>query len=98
MTAPVFIGDEVSAAGFRLAGIRIRTPSTEELSGVISWAQKNTSLILITADYLSKLEKPLQQKLVSQLQPPVAVIPDVRLTTPLADLASEMRSHLGVLE
>lgn len=98
MTAPLFIGDEVSAAGFRLAGIRIRTPTTEELPGVIAWAQKNTSLILITADYLSRLEKSVQQRLVSQLQPPVAVLPDIRLTTPLRDLATELRSHLGVLE
>lgn len=98
MTAPVFIGDEISAAGFRLAGVRIRTPSSEELSSVISWARKNTSLILITEDYLTKLDKAEQQILVSQLQPPVVVVPDVRLKTPLTDLSTKLRSHLGVLE
>lgn len=98
MLAPVFIGDEVSAAGFRLAGVRIRTPLAEELPAVLSWARKNTSLILITAEFLQKLEKSAQQQLVSQLEPPVAVIPDVRNSVPVADLATQLRSHLGVLE
>lgn len=98
MLAPVFIGDEVSAAGFRLAGMRIRTPLPEELPAVLSWANKNTSLILITAEFLEKLDKTMQQQLVSQLEPPVAVIPDIRVNTPIADLATQLRSHLGVLE
>ena len=98
MLAPVFIGDEVSAAGFRLAGVRIRTPLTEELPAVISWASQNTSLILITAEYLAKLDSQAQQQLVSQLEPPVAVIPDISGHTPVADLATQLRAQLGVLE
>lgn len=98
MTAPVFIGDEISAAGFRLAGVRIRTPSAEELPSVLSWARKNTSLIMITADYLKKLDQAEQNKLVSQLDPPVAVVPDIRVKTPVEDLATQLRSQLGVLE
>jgi len=95
---PVFIGDEVSAAGFRLAGVRIRTPQAEDLPSVITWARKNTSLILITQEYLNQLNKTDQQQLVSLLEPPVAVIPDINNITPLADLATQLRSQLGVLE
>ncbi len=98
MLAPVFIGDEVSAAGFRLAGVRIRTPLAEEMPTVIAWANKNSSLILITAEFLAKLDRSAQQQLVSQLEPPVAVIPDIRANTPVADLATQLRSQLGVLE
>lgn len=98
MLTPVFIGDEVSAAGFRLAGVRIRTPLAEELPTVISWANNNSSLIMITEEFLAKLDRSAQQRLVSQLQPPVAVVPDIRGTTPVADLATQLRSQLGVLE
>lgn len=98
MLVPVFIGDEVSAAGFRLAGMRIRTPLPDELPAVISWAKKNTSLILITEEFLAKLDKSAQQQLVSQLEPPVAVVPDIRNRAPIADLTTQLRSHLGVLE
>ena len=95
---PVFIGDEVSAAGFRLAGVRIRTPLPEELPTILAWSKKNTSLILITQEYLNYLDKPDQLQLVSQLDPPVAVVPDIRMHTPVTDLATQLRSHLGVLE
>jgi len=96
--APVFIGDEVSAAGFRLAGVRIRTPLPEDLPTILAWSNKNTCLILITQEYLEYLGKPDQLQLVSQLDPPVVVVPDIRLLTPVSDLATQLRSHLGVLE
>ncbi|MEJ2180895.1 MAG: V-type ATP synthase subunit F [Gammaproteobacteria bacterium] len=98
MVAPVFIGDEVTAAGFRLAGVRIRTPQEEELSRILTWANDNTSLIFITAEYAAKLSQEQQTGLLSQQDPPVVVIPDIRSNTPVQDLATQLRAQLGVLE
>jgi len=98
MVAPVFIGDEVTAAGFRLAGVRIRTPEEDELSRILAWAKTNTSLIFITAEYAAKLSHEQQTGLLSQQDPPVVVIPDIRSNTPVQDLATRLRSQLGVLE
>jgi vacuolar-type H+-ATPase subunit F/Vma7 len=98
MVAPVFIGDEVTAAGFRLAGVRVRTPQDGELPGVLDWANSNTSLIYITAEYAAILDQDQQRLLFNQLDPPVVVIPDIRATTPVPDLATELRAQLGVLE
>ena len=98
MTAPVFIGDEVTAIGFRLAGVRVRTPLREELASVVAWAQRNSLLILITAEYIAMLDAELQQELLAQQQPPVAVVPDIRAKIPVHDLATHLRSQLGVLE
>ena len=98
MKVPVFIGDEVTAAGFRLAGVRIRTPLADELPAVLSWAGKNTSLILISAEFFGWLDQAAQLQLASQLDPPVAVVPDIQLKVPVADLATQLRSRLGVLE
>ena len=98
MSAPVFIGDEVSAAGFRLAGVRIRNPEPQEIRRVLDWAVKNTSLIIITVEYLSLLSAQEQNQLLVQLQPPVVVIPDIRQVTAVKDLAYELRKQLGVLE
>jgi vacuolar-type H+-ATPase subunit F/Vma7 len=98
MAAPVFIGDEVTAAGFRLAGVRIRTPREGELPGVLDWANDNTSLIYITAEYAATLSNEQQTSLLAQLRPPVVVIPDIRSNTPLQDLATRLRAQLGVLE
>ena len=98
MAAPVFIGDEVTAAGFRLAGVRIRTPKAEDLAAVITWAKRNTSLILITAECVAMLDEEQRASLVQQLQPPVVVVPDIRVKTPIQDLATHLRAQLGVLE
>jgi vacuolar-type H+-ATPase subunit F/Vma7 len=98
MAAPVFIGDEVTAAGFRLAGVRIRTPLEGELPGVLEWANRNTSLIYITAEYAATLDLEQQNHLFAQIQPPVVVIPDIRSNTPVQDLARRLRAQLGVLE
>ena len=98
MAAPVFIGDEVTAAGFRLAGVRIRTPLVEDLPAVLAWAQRNASLILITEQFAAMLDIAAQARLMSQLQPPVVLLPDIREKTPVQDLATQLRSQLGVLE
>jgi vacuolar-type H+-ATPase subunit F/Vma7 len=98
MAAPVFIGDEVTAAGFRLAGVRVRTPQEGELPGVLDWANSTTSLIYITAQYAAELDQDQQHRLFTQLDPPVVVIPDIRSHTPVTDLATQLRAQLGVLE
>jgi vacuolar-type H+-ATPase subunit F/Vma7 len=98
MAAPVFIGDEVTAAGFRLAGVRIRTPLQGELAAVLDWASRSSSLIYITAEYAATLDPEQQNQLFSQIQPPVVVIPDIRSNTPVQDLATRLRAQLGVLE
>ena len=98
MVAPVFIGDEVTAAGFRLAGVRVRTPLEGDLQGVLDWACSNTSLIYITAEYAATLGRDQQHRLLTQLEPPVVVIPDIRSNTPMQDLATQLRAQLGVLE
>ena len=89
MVAPVFIGDEVTAAGFRLAGVRVRTPDDEELLRVVDWAQRNAMLIFITAEYATKLSQERQNHLLSQHQPAVVIIPDIRSNTPVQDLTQE---------
>jgi vacuolar-type H+-ATPase subunit F/Vma7 len=98
MVAPVFIGDEVTAAGFRLAGVRVRTPPEEDLQGILDWACNNTSLIYITAEFAAALDSEQQHRLLTQLDPPVVVIPDIRSNTPMHDLATQLRAQLGVLE
>lgn len=98
MAAPVFIGDEVTAAGFRLAGVRIRTPSAEDLPAVLAWARRNASLVLITEQFAALLASTQRAQLLVQLQPPVVVLPDIREKTPLQELATQLRAQLGVLE
>lgn len=88
----------MTAAGFRLAGVRVRTPQEGELPGVLDWANNNTSLIYITAEYATSLDPGQRDRLFTQLDPPVVLIPDIRSNTPVPDLATQLRAQLGVLE
>lgn len=88
----------MTAAGFRLAGVRVRSPKEGDLQGVLEWANSSTSLIYITAEYAAALEDEQQHRLLAQLYPPVVVIQDIRSNTPVQDLAKQLRAQLGVLE
>ena len=98
MTAPVFIGDEISAAGFRLAGVRIRTPQPEDLLRVIEWACSNTSLILITSEFAAMLPANEYERFVSQESPAFLVVSDVRAKSTVEDLDTRLRTQLGIVE
>lgn len=98
MREPIFIGDEISAAGFRLAGLQIRTPMANELPNLLTWACANTSLLLITAEYATMLPTAEKHRLLRQEMPLVVLLPDVRAKTALPDLVTEIRAQLGVLE
>lgn len=98
MSAPLFIGDEVSAAGFRLAGVRIRTPAEDELQQVLGWARSNVSFIMITSHYMAMLNKSERESLLRQEYPPVVEVPGMREQVAALDLATQFRGKLGVLE
>jgi len=98
MTAPGFIGEEISAAGFRLAGVRIRTPLPEDLSRVIEWACNNAPLILITSEFAAMLPASEYERFVSQESPAVLVVPDVRTKTTAENLNMRLRTQLGLTE
>jgi len=96
MSSPVFIGDEVSAAAYRLAGVRVRTPPQAEMISTLHWARAEAPLVLISAEYAALLpERDLAQALAG-LSPPVLVVGDVRGRYPAPDLAARMRRQLGV--
>jgi len=95
---PVYIGDAVSAAGFRLAGLRIHVPDTTELVMQIEQAATDASLVLLGADLAAQLPVAELDRLLSAVTPAVVVVPDVRGQADLPDLANRLRQQLGVLE
>ena len=98
MSLPVFIGDEVNAAGFHLAGLRVRTPTADKLLEVVEWACENAPLVLISADIAQRLPVDVLDRLLAGITPSVVIVPDVHNATPMPDLATRLRQQLGVLE
>lgn len=96
MTAPVFIGDEVTAAGYRLAGARIHTPPLDEITETLLQARRQAPLILITAEYAARVPAAILNEVLAARRPPLTLVPDVRGAMPLPDLAERIRTQLGI--
>jgi vacuolar-type H+-ATPase subunit F/Vma7 len=98
VSEPVYIGDAVSAAGYRLAGLRVHVPDTAGLLEQIEQACADAPLVLLGADLAGQLPVAELDRLLSRVTPAVVVVPDVRGRSELPDLATRLRQQLGVLE
>jgi vacuolar-type H+-ATPase subunit F/Vma7 len=98
MPAPVFIGDEVTAAGYRLAGADVRVPAAAAETAVLREALRGHDLVLITAEVAERIDPGLLKSLLASPHPVVMLVPDARGAAPLPDLAAQVRSQLGIGE
>lgn len=96
--SPVYIGDEVEAAGYRLAGVEVRVPPSDELLAAVRSACESAPLVLIGAATAREIPPGELDRLLARVAPPVVVVPDVRRRAGLPDLATRLRGQLGVLE
>lgn len=95
-TLPIFLGDEVSAAGYRLAGARVRTPRPGEEAAALALARGEAPLVLLSAAVAARLAVAELGAAQAALAPLVLVVPDLQGRQPLPDLAARLRSQLGL--
>jgi vacuolar-type H+-ATPase subunit F/Vma7 len=93
-----FMGDEVSAAGFRLAGIEVRVPSQTEAAAVFRRLARDCQLLLITAELAEHLPAEELQGALAADRPLVLVIPDVRGRARPPEVGALLRRQLGMAE
>ena len=98
MPAPIYIGDEVSAAGYRLAGMQVYVPRANDYLNVLARACDEGELIFISASIVRHIPEQELDRYLTQLNPAVVVVPDVHLGSPMLDLSTRLRRQLGVLE
>jgi vacuolar-type H+-ATPase subunit F/Vma7 len=98
MSSAVYIGDEVSAAGYRLAGVRVYCPEPAELPAILQTAAAEASLIMLSAGLAQHLPAMELERLQAAIRPPLLVVPDISRGAPLPDLANRLRRGLGMLE
>ena len=98
MPSPVYIGNEVEAAGYRLAGLEVRVPNRDELLAQIHSACEQAPLVLLGAATARDIPPAELDRLLARVTPPVVIVPDVRCRSVLPDLVTRLRAQLGVLE
>lgn len=96
MALPILISDRLTAAGFRLAGLRPLVTAPEDAAAVFREALALGGPVMITAALARSVPQAQLDKAISAADPPVAVIPDIVRTVEPADMAALVRRALGV--
>ncbi|HRP95956.1 MAG TPA: V-type ATP synthase subunit F [Rhodocyclaceae bacterium] len=96
MRTPAFVGDELSAAGFRLAGARVHTPAPGQEASVLQQALRESAFVLITAEVATRIAPAIMNRVLASAEPLVIVVPDVRQRCAPTDLGRAVRAQLGM--
>jgi vacuolar-type H+-ATPase subunit F/Vma7 len=94
----IFLGDEASAAAYRLAGVEARTAPPGEEAASLSAARGSAVLVLVAASVAARLPAPLLRAACAGVAPLVVVVPDLGGDGRLPDLSARLRRQLGLVE
>lgn len=96
MTNAVFIGDEITAAAFRLAGVTPQASAAGDLPRVFESAVDEADLVIIAADYARTLDPELLRSAIRRADPLVLVVPDGGNRHQPEDLDARIDRVLGI--
>ncbi len=96
MAAPLFIGDEVTAAGFRQAGLDIETPALGDVARTFSEALKRSPMLVISAAYAAALPPGALDAAVRNAEPLIVIVDDAARPNSTPDAAAEINRVLGI--
>ena len=96
MARVIFIGDEVTAQGFRLAGASAVVPAKDAVPASFADALREADLVLITADTAGRLDADTLERAVRAASPLVLVIPDAALRAMPPDPVDAVERVLGI--
>lgn len=93
---PIYLGDEVSAAGWRLTGVDARACAPGDAGAALEAARAQTPLVMLSAALAVHVPAGQLRAAEAALAPLVLVLPDPQGEATLPDLAARLRSQLGM--
>jgi vacuolar-type H+-ATPase subunit F/Vma7 len=97
MSSPVvYVGDEVSAAGYRLAGARVVVPRPGGEAHALDEARAVAELVLVSAAIASRIGESALRAAMRATAPLVLVVPGPLGESSWPDLAGRIRAQLGL--
>ena len=96
MPAVAFIGDELTATGYRLAGARVWIVPPEEAAEALQAAREEASLVLLAPGHARHVPGDELEDALRSFAPLVLVVDDILEHESPPDLERAMRSALGV--
>ena len=96
MTTLCYLGDEPTAAGFRLTGMHVVVPETGHETEALATARMHASLVLLAASVAARIPRSALQDAQAALAPLTLIVPDLRDQLQTPDIASRLRGQLGI--
>ena len=93
-----FIGDEVTAAGLRLAGADVYQPRPGETTALFQRLRTEATMILLDAGTAAALPSIVLAKALREQRPLVQVIPDLRGRHAPVDVVAALKRQLGLAD
>jgi len=98
MAITEYIGDEVSAAGYRLCGVDAHASDRHNASSLVRQACERASLVLVGSSAAQHLPGTELDTLLASVSPPVLIVPDFCGSQAVPDIATRIHKQLGMLE
>lgn len=98
MSVAEFVGNEISAAGYRLCGVGVHIADRHNALSLIKQASETASLVLIGSSTAQFLRTSELEELMESISPSVLVVPDVDNRQAVPDIATLIHKQLGMLE
>jgi vacuolar-type H+-ATPase subunit F/Vma7 len=93
----VFLGDELTASAYRLAGFSTAIVEPERTADELdAVAESGPALVLLASTHAKALGMEGLSQRIRLAQPPIMVVVDARHTEPLPDFTNLIRRRLGV--
>ena len=96
MNGIVFIGDELTATGYRLAGVRVYVVPPEEAAVALRAAQEDSSLVLLAPAHARAIPRVELDEALRSFHPLTITVDDILEREVPPDLERDMRHALGV--
>jgi vacuolar-type H+-ATPase subunit F/Vma7 len=96
MPAALFLGDEATAAGFRLAGVATVDASRDDAPAAFAQACRDASLVIVSASFAARLPEAVLARARTSAAHFVAVIPDLNGEAAVPDVAARIYAELGL--
>lgn len=96
MSAITFIGDELTAAGYRLAGLRVQVVPPAEAAAALRAAREESTLVLLAPAHARAIPGAQLAEALRGFHPLTIAVDDILGQDVPPDLERDMRRALGV--
>ncbi len=96
MAAPVYLGDEVAGAGFRLAGALAPPVAPGDEARALAEARADSPVVLVSASVAARIPEAILRAALRAVPPVTVVVPDLRESLAFADDSARLRRQLGL--